>query len=104
VKFRKIIFIVPALVLVLALIVGSSLLWRLFLASALVLMVSYLWALFADRGVSVTTNKPPEHSQLGERFERSITVENKSRFPRLFIKVGEDTNIPGYQNEKLLNL
>jgi uncharacterized protein (DUF58 family) len=104
VKFHKIIFIIPALVLVLALILGSSLLWRLFLASALVLVVSYFWALFANRGIHVTTNKPPEHSQFGERFERNITVENTSRFPRLFIKVGEDTNIPGYQNEKLLNL
>jgi uncharacterized protein (DUF58 family) len=104
VKFRKIIFIIPGLVLFLALIFGSSLLWRLFIASALVLIISCLWALFAGRGVRVTVNKPPEHSQVGEILERNIKVENTSRFPKLFIKAGEICNMPGYRNERLLNL
>jgi uncharacterized protein (DUF58 family) len=103
-KFRKIIFIIPGLLLVLALILGSSLLWRLFIALALVLMVSYLWALFANRGVRVSVNKPPEHSQVGEILERNIKVENTGRFPKLFIKAGEICNMPGYRNERLLNL
>ena len=103
-KFNKIILIVPALVLILALVLGSSLLWRLFAVSALILVASYLWALFSGRGVRIIVDKPPSHFQLGERCERIITVENTSRIPRLFIKVGEYTDIPGYQNERLLNL
>ena len=103
-KFNKIILIVPALVLILALVVGSSLLWRLFVVSALMLVASYLWALFSGRGIRITVDKPPSHFQLGERYRRVITVENTSGFPRLFVKIGEYTDIPGYQNELLLNL
>ena len=103
-KFNKFILIIPALVLILALIVGSSLLWRLFVAAALILAASYLWALISGRGVRISVDKPPSHFQLGERYAREIMVENTSRFPRLFIKVGEFTDIPGYQNERFLNL
>ena len=103
-KFRRIIIILPALVLILALIVGSGLLWRLFVASATVLAISYLWALFADRGIRVTVNRPPEYSQVGEILVRNIKVENISKLPRLFVRAGESSNMPGYQNERLLNL
>lgn len=102
-KFYKIVFVIPALALILALIFGSGLLWRLFLASALVLIISYLWAFFSGRGIRVTASKPPEHSKVGEQFERIITVENTSGFPKLFIKAAENTNIPDYKNERLFN-
>ena len=81
-KFNKFILIIPALVLILALIVGSSLLWRLFVAAALILAASYLWALISGRGVRISVDKPPSHFQLGERYAREIMVENTSRFPR----------------------
>jgi len=42
--------------------------------------------------------------QLGERYAREIMVENTSRFPGYSLKVGEFTDIPGYQNERFLNL
>ncbi len=103
-KFNKYILIVPAILLVLALFLGSSLLWRLFAASALILAASYLWALLSGRGIRITAGQPPSHFQLGERYAREITIQNTSRFPRLFIKIGEYTDIPGYHNERLLNL
>lgn len=103
-KFRKIVLLIPLLLLVLTLVAGSSLLWRLFIVSALALAVSFLWALFGSRGISVTIDEPPRHSQVGEKIIRSVTATNSSRFASLFVKAEEISTMPDYQNSRLLNL
>jgi uncharacterized protein (DUF58 family) len=104
VKFHKIAVIIPAVVLALALLIGSSLLLRMFFFIALVLLASYLWAVFGSRGIHVSVDKLPEHCQVGGRFNHSVTVENKSKYPHLFLRAGEQTDMPGYQNARILNL
>lgn len=103
-KFHKVILLLPLLLLVLALVAGSGLIWRLFTVSALALVVGYLWAMFGSRGISVTIDEPPQHSQVGEKIIRSVIATNSNRFPHLFIKAEEISTLPNYPNSRLLNL
>jgi uncharacterized protein (DUF58 family) len=70
----------------------------------LVLFISYLWALLGIRGFSGVTQKITERCQAGKWFDEEITLFNKNWLPKLFIKVQENTDLPGYNNAALLTM
>jgi uncharacterized protein (DUF58 family) len=103
-KARKIVFLVPAGLLVLALLAGSELVLRVFFLSVLVPLVSYLWTVFGTRGVGASAEAPPEHCQVGERFQQEITVRNDSRIPKPWLRVAEESDLPGHRANTLITL
>lgn len=103
-KIRTIIFILLPILLFLALAEGLVLVLRLSVLLALVLLISYLWALFGLRGIRIQASQPPDNCQVGERFDKEVTLFNQSKLPKLLLKVAETTDIPGYHNMTVLNL
>lgn len=103
-KTRAIIFIVPIVLLTLALVGGSSLLLRLFFLTLLVLLVSYLWAIIGIRHISAQAEKPPERCQVGEQFQQEFTVFNNSKIPKFLLKIEENTDMGGEHSPQVLNL
>ena len=103
-KIRGTRIIIPLVILILALLLNSNLLLRLFFLSVMVLLISYLWALVGARGVRVQFGELPVISQVGADFNEDITVFNDSRIPKLLLKLEENTDLPGYNNLMELNL
>jgi uncharacterized protein (DUF58 family) len=103
-KVRTIVFIIPVVLLALALVGGSTLLLRLFFLSVLVPVVSYTWSVLGIHGINAEAEPPPAHSQVGERFQQRITVTNDSRIPKLWLRVEESTDLPGRREPAVLNL
>jgi len=103
-RYRILIFIIPLVLLALALVGDSSLLLRLFFLSILVPLISYLWALLSIRGISVQPEETPEHCQVGEQFQQEFTIFNNSRIPKLWLKVEENSDMPGEHNQTFLNM
>jgi len=97
-KIRVVLITVPLVLSAIALAGGFVLVWRLFFLSLLVLLLSYAWTLLGSRGIDSRGTKVPEHSQVGEWFEREISVVNRSRLPKLLIEMRENTDLPGYHN------
>jgi uncharacterized protein (DUF58 family) len=97
-KIRPIIIIIPLLILVLALVGGSILIWRLFFFILLVFLLSYLWAFLNLRGIEVQVEKSSEHFKVGEWFDEEVTVLNRSRLPKFKVTIEEVTNLPGQHN------
>ncbi|MDO8716905.1 MAG: DUF58 domain-containing protein [Dehalococcoidales bacterium] len=96
--------VIPLVILILALLLTSNLLLRLFFLSVMVLLISYFWALIGTRGIRVQFGELPERSQVGASFDEDITVFNDSRIPKLLLKLEENTDMPGYNNLMELNL
>ena len=103
-RIRRIVFILPAVFLALALAGGSELLLRLFFLSALLPIVCYVWTVFGIRGISVQAENPPEHCQVGERFQQEITISNSSRIPKLWLKVEQNSDMPRQRDATVLNV
>ncbi len=78
--------------------------WRLFFFSVLVLLLSYLWTRLNIRGITGQVERPSERYHVGEYFSQEITLFNKSRIPKLLIRVRENTDLPGYHNMVAFNL
>ncbi|HEY40724.1 MAG TPA: DUF58 domain-containing protein [Dehalococcoidia bacterium] len=96
--------VIPLSLLAVALLGGSTLVLRLFFLSVLVLLVSYLWTVMGVRGITVRAEPPPEHCQVGKRFQQKMTVVNKSRLPKLWLKIEEGAKLPGHRDAVVLNL
>jgi len=103
-KIRKILIIVPFVLLVLALAMGSVLLWRIFVLAVLTLLLGYLWMRLSIRGIGGRVNKSIESCQAGDYFDEEITITNSSRLPAPLMKVEEETNLPGHHNTVALGL
>jgi uncharacterized protein (DUF58 family) len=103
-KIRWIIFIVPLVLLLVALVSGADLVLRLFFVSLLALLIGYLWTLFGLRGIRARMGDLPDRCQVGEEFEEKVTVLNNSRIPKLFLTMRENTDWPGHHSISALNL
>ncbi len=103
-KIRRVIIIVPLIVLVLALAGGFTWLWRFFVLSAIVLALSYVWSRVSARAIDGRVKKPSDSCQVGESLAMEFTVSNRSRVPSPLIEAREDTDLPGYRNTVAFNL
>lgn len=102
---RKIIAVAVLLaILALALALGSVLLLRLFFVTALTVGISYLWAILSMRNLTLSIGKPPEHLQVGDTFQREVALSNPGRIPRLWLKLHDNTNLPGRRDTALVTI
>ena len=103
---RRGIFVIVVLIalLVLTLVSGSILLLRLFILSSLVTVVSYVWVRWSLRGLSVDISPPPERLKVGDAFQREVIIFNPDKLPRLWLKIKDATDLPGYQDTAIINI
>jgi uncharacterized protein (DUF58 family) len=97
-KYRWLIYVVPLLILVIALAGGFTLLWRFFVFIVVLLLLSYFWARLSTGGFEGRVEKTTGHSQVGKYFEEEFTVSRHGRMPVPLAEVYEDTDLPGYRN------
>jgi uncharacterized protein (DUF58 family) len=103
-KIRRVIVLVPLLVLAMALGGGFTWFWRLFVVMVIVLALSYIWVRISERSISARGSQPAGLLKVGECLEEEFTVFNNSRLPSPLIEVREDTDIPDYNNVVAYNL
>jgi uncharacterized protein (DUF58 family) len=103
-KVRPIVLIVPLTILVVALAIGSSLLFRIFVLLIVIGLVGIVWAATGVRRLSLQSGEIPDHSHVGGQFKEELTVINNSKLPKILLKAEEQTSLPGHHNLTVLNL
>ena len=103
-KTRLILPITLGVALALALVGGSTLLWRFFVLAVVVLLPSYLWPRIAIRGIAGRSGEIPELGQVGSGFEEEFTLNNHGRLPTPLVEAREATDLPGYENAAAFSL
>lgn len=103
-RVRAVVLAVPLCLLVLALIWGNILVWRLFSLSVLVLLLSYAWARIGLLGIDVSISSSCESCQAGDSFDEDAVINNASALPKLLIKVWQESELPGHKNHLAVNL
>jgi uncharacterized protein (DUF58 family) len=89
---------------ILALASGSTLIWQLLLVWLLLLPLNYLWVSQGTHGIRMEIQGVPENNTAGESFKAEFTVFNHSILPKLLVEIRENSNIPGYLNQRVINL
>jgi uncharacterized protein (DUF58 family) len=104
VKTKRIVIIVPLVILALALAGGFTWFWRLFILMVVVLALNYLWLLLSARAIGGNVRESQGLCRVGETLEEEFTVFNRSRLPSPLIEIQEETDLPGYVNSVAFNL
>lgn len=60
-----------------------------------VLILARLWAWTALRGLRLERSSRSLTSQVGRVFEESLSLRNDSRFPKLWVEVRDESDLPG---------
>src|SRR4030042_1322813 len=103
-KVKPVVIIIPILIAFLGLIIGSSLVWQLFIFSVIILVLGYLWLIINVRGIEVKVKDLPGHSRVGDWFEEEFIVSNNSVIPKSGLIVSGVSDLPGYGNSVFLDL
>ena len=104
-KIRIAIFtIISLVILLLALVTGFTLLWRLFLLALFTLFAGFLWAFLGIRGIEGQAERLPPRYQVGDTINEEIVLTNKSRLPKLLVQLQENTSLPAQNKISALNL
>src|SRR3972149_6424421 len=103
-KIRPIVYVVPLVILTIALAFGSPLLLRVFFFLLTVGIAGFAWAAFGLRGLRLKPVDVPNDCRVGGRFKEEITVANDSKLPKLMLKAEEDTSLPGDSNVAVISL
>jgi len=103
-KIRPLVYIVPTAILLVALLIGSSLLFQVFLFLIFTGVIALLWVLLGTHGLRVEQGDIPVYSHAGSSFTSELIVKNESVFPKWLLKANIQNNIPGFSPPTILNL
>jgi uncharacterized protein (DUF58 family) len=103
-KIRPGVYIVPIVVLAVAVGVGSSLLLRVFALLFVVGAAAFLWTWLGLRGLRAESGGSPEYCHAGDSFKQELTVINDAGLPKVLLQVEEDSDLPGYRNALVMKL
>jgi uncharacterized protein (DUF58 family) len=102
---RKILTIFTLLIiLVVALIQGNTLVWRLFALALFIMGLSYLWIYLGKRNISGRLKNSGRRYQAGHAFDIESVIENNSFLPSPFVRVRIGTRLPMTNNTAVINL
>ncbi len=103
-KIKPVVFIVPAVILVVSLLIGSSLLFRVFVSLAVIGLLAFLWAWLGLWGLKTRHEDIPVSCQATDNISDRITIINDNILPKIALKVEVKNNLPGYTNLATLSV
>lgn len=69
----------------------------------LLLVLSFIWSAVSVRGFSLTREARGLRQQLGQVFEERFEVQNRFPFPRLWLEIRDESNLPGAGGSRILS-
>src|SRR6059058_3376308 len=87
-----------------AYVTGVRLAYSLLYALILLFVVSYLWSRLAADNLVVERASPEGQFQVGDAFEESFVIQNRSWIPVPLIEMTDFSNLPGYNPGRVFSL
>jgi len=81
---------------ILAVAIGWQPFWVLTYALLGAFVLSLIWLSLSVRGITFSRSALGGRAQVGERVEESLSLENHSVFPKLWIQVSDGSTLPGH--------
>ena len=96
-------FVLWGLALIFALVSGRDLAFNLLYFVTGVIAVALLWAWANQRGLLLKRATKTQRSQVGKYFEETLELINRSRWPKLWVEVHDDSDLPGHHVSRVVN-
>ncbi len=92
-----------ACVLVFALSTGRELAFNLLYFISGVILLALAWSWVNLRGLSVHRAARGQRTQVGHYFEESLTLDNDSRWPKLWVEALDSSDLPGHRASRVVS-
>ncbi len=103
-RIRQILVLSLAILsLAVALVTGRDLFYSLFYLWVALIGIAAGWAWLSLRGVRVARQTRGLVAQAGQVFSERLQLRNQSRFPKLWIEVRDDSDVPGHRAGQVLS-
>jgi uncharacterized protein (DUF58 family) len=100
----RIVLILLAISLVAGAATGNRIYYRLVYLWAFLLIFSWTWSYFSVRGIRIKRLARTLRAQVGQVFEERFEVQNKSRIPRLWIEIRDESGLPNSEGSRVLTI
>jgi uncharacterized protein (DUF58 family) len=97
------IFVVWLVALLFALNTGRDLAFDLLYFVTGVILLALWWGWANLRGLQLRRVTRPQRSQVGRYLEESLELTNRSRWPKLWVEVVDQSDLPGHQISRVVN-
>ena len=97
------IFALWGLALVFALVSGRDLAFNLLYFVTGVIAVALFWAWANQRGLVLKRATKTQRSQVGKYFEETLELTNRSHWPKLWVEVHDNSDLPGHHVSRVVN-
>lgn len=94
---RNAIYILLIVCLLSGAITGRTLFFNLSYLFFILLIGAFFWSWVAVNWVGIRRQTPAQRAQVGKFFEERFTVNNRAIFPKLWLEVRDQSNLPGHQ-------
>jgi uncharacterized protein (DUF58 family) len=101
---QRVVFLLFGLSLVVGIMTGNIIYYRLTYLWGFLILISWLTSYFSIRGVKFRRSARTLRSQVGQIFEEQYEVRNTGRFPRLWIEVQDESDLPGTRGSHVLTM
>jgi uncharacterized protein (DUF58 family) len=101
---QRLVLLLLAISLLVGVTTGQQLYYRLSYIWALLLVGSWLMSVLSLRGVDFVRSARTLRSQVGQIYEERFELRNMSRWPRLWIEVRDESDLPGSSGSHVLTL
>ena len=81
---------------------GNPIYLRLIIGLGVIMAANFLWMLFSLAGIEVMRYSRTARKQVGEIFTENYEVINRSRLPKLLVKVTDLSDLPGAAGSRVL--
>ncbi len=83
---------------------GMDILFRLAYTAAGALLLAFLWTRASLRGVSAERRLRSTRGQVGDEFEETLHVANRSWFPKAWLAVRDHSSLPGHNPSRVVSV
>ncbi|MBG0783922.1 MAG: DUF58 domain-containing protein [Anaerolineaceae bacterium] len=81
---------------------GNPVYLRLIISLGVILVANFLWMLFSLTGIEVKRSSRTTRKQVGEIFTENYEIINRSKLPKMLIKVTDRSELPGGAGSRVL--
>ncbi len=101
---QRVVFLLFGLSLVAGIMSSNIIYYRLSYLWGFLILISWLTSYFSIKGVQFRRSARTLRSQVGQIFEEQYEVRNTGRFPRLWIEVRDELDLPGTRGSHVLTM
>lgn len=99
---RNALYALSILCILLGFVTGRAFFFNVAFVLGMLMIIAFIWAWFAVRWIVIQRRTRTRRAQVGKIMEEAFTVRNTSIFPKLWIEIRDQSDLPGHRASQVV--